>query len=90
MIDAPKLYEAGVDKVCDVVVFVDADQRTRVARVADSRGWTEEELVRRENLQKPLDWKIASADYVIANSSTIEELRIQVKQVLSSVLTSYA
>jgi len=90
VIDAPKLYEAGVDKVCDVVVFVDADQRTRVGRVADSRGWTEEELTRRENLQKPLDMKKASADYVLSNNSNIEELRIQVKQVLSSVLTSFA
>ena len=90
VIDAPKLFEAGVDQVCDVVVFVEADRRARLGRVADSRGWTEEELTRRENLQKPLDLKKASADYVVANNSSTEELRIQVKQVLSSVLASYA
>jgi dephospho-CoA kinase len=90
VIDAPKLYEAGVDRVCNVVVFVDSDRSTRLARVAESRGWSKEELARRENLQKPLDAKRASADYVITNNSSIEELRIQVDQVLSSVLASYA
>jgi dephospho-CoA kinase len=90
VVDAPKLYEAGVDKVCDVVVFVDADQPVRFSRVAESRGWTKEELARRENLQNPLDAKKANADYVVSNNSTIEELRIQVERVFSSVLASYA
>ena len=90
VVDAPKLFEAGVDKVCDVVVFVDADQPLRLARVAASRGWTKEELARRENLQNPLDAKKANADYVVTNNSTIEELRIQVERVFSSVLASYA
>jgi dephospho-CoA kinase len=90
VIDAPKLFEAGVDKVCDVVVFVDADQQTRQRRVADSRGWTEEELARRENLQNPLDLKRANADYVVTNNSGIEELRVQVQQVFSSLLASGA
>ena len=90
VIDAPKLYEAGVDKVCDVVVFVEADKANRVERVTASRNWTEEELSRRENLQNPLDTKRASADYVITNNSGLEELRIQVEQVLSSVLASHA
>lgn len=90
VIDAPKLYEAGVDKVCDVVVFVDADRPARLTRVAASRGWTKEELARRENLQNPLDTKKASADYVLTNNSSIGELRIQVEKVFSSVLASYA
>ncbi len=90
VVDAPKLYEAGVDKVCDVVVFVDADQPARISRVAVSRGWTKEELARRENLQNPLDAKKANADYVVTNNSSIEELRIQVERVFSSVLASRA
>ncbi|MGD2111067.1 MAG: dephospho-CoA kinase [Phycisphaerae bacterium] len=89
VVDAPKLYEAGVDKICDVVVFVEADRSVRVSRVADSRGWTEEELDRRESLQNPLDAKKASADYVVTNNSGIEGLRIQVERVFSSVLASF-
>lgn len=90
VVDAPKLYEAGVDKVCDIVVYVDADQPARFSRVAASRGWTKEELARREKLQNPLDAKKANADYVVTNSSSIEELRIQVERVFSSVLASCA
>lgn len=90
VIDAPKLYEAGVDKVCDAVIFVDTVQRLRVQRVAVARGWTEAELLRRQNLQNPLDIKKANADYILENNSSIDRLRVEVEEVLSSVLASFS
>ncbi len=86
VLDTPKLFEVGLNEICDTVIFVDADWAVRIRRVAESRNWTEEELRRRENLQKPLDLKEASADHVIENHTGIEELRTQVQRVLSSVL----
>lgn len=68
VLDAPKLYEAGVDRECDAVIFVDADEEVRLRRVAESRGWSPAELARREKLQIPLDKKRAMADYVIVNN----------------------
>lgn len=88
--DAPKLYEAGLDQLCDTVVFVEADQPTRYDRVARSRGWTIEEFTRRQNLQNPLDIKKVSADHIVVNQSGIDELRPQVERVFSSVLASFA
>lgn len=87
VLDAPKLYEAGVDKECDAVIFVDADERVRRARVAAERGWKGEELARRESRQIPLDIKRKKADYVVANHSTIDELRPELERILFSVLT---
>ena len=72
------------------MIFVDAEQSVRVQRVAASRGWTDKELIRREKLQNPLDGKRADADYVVTNNSGIDELRLQVERVLSSVLASFA
>lgn len=88
--DAPKLYEAELDRLCNTVVFVEADQTTRYDRVARSRGWTIEEFTRRHNLQNPLDIKKANADHVVINQSGIDELRPQVERVFSSVLASFA
>lgn len=90
VLDTPKLFEVGLNKRCDTVFFVEADRSVRVRRVSESRNWTEEELKRRENLQKPLNMKKASADHVISNYTDIEELRSQVERVFSSVLASIA
>ncbi len=90
VIDAPKLYEAGIDELCDAVIFVDAERPVRLRRLGALRGWTEEELARREAAQNPLDEKRAFADYIVANNSSIDQLRLAVERVLASVLASFS
>lgn len=67
IVDAPLLFEAGVDRECDAVVFVDAAREVRLARVGAARGWDEAELSRREAAQWPLELKRAKCRFVIAN-----------------------
>lgn len=86
ILDAPKLLEAGLGGVCDSVVFVDSPRDERLRRVAESRGWSEDELNRRENLQFSLDKKRSMSDDVIVNHSDIEALRREVEQVFSAIL----
>ncbi len=86
VLDAPKLYEAGLDRQCDAVIFVDAEPSVRLQRLKDSRGWSAEELQRRERLQKPLDIKRANADYVVSNNTPLDQLRIAVERVLSQIV----
>ena len=90
VLDAPKLYEAGLGDYCDAVIFVAADWPVRVGRVAALRGWTEEELRRRENLQNSLDTKRANADHVVINHSSMDQLRTDVERIFSSVLATFA
>ena len=90
VLDAPKLFEAGLDADCDAIIFVEADRSTRVNRARDLRGWSEEELTRRENMQNALDSKRAIADHVVINHSSIDTLRSQVERVFSSLLASFA
>ncbi len=89
VLDAPKLFEAGLDRLCDSVIFVDTLMSDRLRRVEQNRGWSELELIRRENRQTPLDQKRANADYVIVNHAGLDELREQVVRVFSSVLNSF-
>jgi dephospho-CoA kinase len=90
VLDAPKLYEAGLGDYCDAVIFVEADRSVRVRRVAASRGWTEDELRRRENLQNLLDTKRANADHVVINHANLDQLRTEVERVFASVLAADA
>lgn len=85
VIDAPLLLEAGLDRECDLVLFVDAPRELRLRRLRESRGWEEAELDRRERAQWPLDRKRARADHVISNDADLASLRIRVLALLEEV-----
>jgi dephospho-CoA kinase len=86
VIDAPLLFEAGLDAECDAVIFVDADRGARLARVADRRGWDPAELGKREDSQLPLDEKRARSDYVISNNGDLQVLAEQVHRILNEIV----
>ncbi len=71
--DAAVLLEAGWRDGCDVLAFIEVPHEQRVQRVAASRGWTADELARREASQWPLDHKRNTADIIVDNSGTIEQ-----------------
>lgn len=48
LIDAPLLKEAKLDKLCDTIITVDTKFTLRLER-AKERGWTAEELKRRDS-----------------------------------------
>ncbi|WP_152053894.1 dephospho-CoA kinase [Tautonia marina] len=74
VLDAAVLFEAGWDDLCDAIVFVDAPDRVRRARIAESRGWSGEQLSAREAAQWPLPRKREHSDHVLNNHGTPEEL----------------
>jgi dephospho-CoA kinase len=82
IVDAPLLFEAGVDRECDAVVFVDAPDAVRLERVRQTRGWTREELARRELAQLGLDEKRRRCRYVVENAGSAADLDVAVEAVL--------
>ena len=68
VLDVPLLVEKGLHLRCDVLWFVHAPQASRVKRAA-ARGLSEEEILRRQRHQAPLDDKRSMADLVIDNTS---------------------
>lgn len=90
VLDTPKLYEAGLDELCDAVIFVDVDDNVRAERLAESRGWSASELARREKLLNPLDRKRISADHIVKNNSDIDDLRSEVERVFSAISASFS
>ncbi|MFA6046526.1 MAG: dephospho-CoA kinase [Phycisphaerales bacterium] len=84
IVDAPLLYEAGVDQECDFVIFVDAPREQRLARVK-ARGWDDAELDRREKAQLSLQEKRTRADAVIENHGTLDDVRVAVGRLLADL-----
>jgi dephospho-CoA kinase len=85
VVDAPLLFEAGLDKEVDAVVFVDCPFETRLERVKTGRGWDEREMQLREKAQLGVEHKRQRSDYEVVNMGGPDDLRRQVSQILTRI-----
>jgi dephospho-CoA kinase len=85
VLDAPLLLEAGWDRFCDRLVFVEAPRPQRLARALE-RGWSEKEFAVREGVQESLDLKRKRADVIVDNSGSPEQTRAQVERLWHSLV----
>ncbi len=76
------LYEMGLDGACDAVVDVDAPPEVRNRRALESRGWSPEDVARREERQLPPEVKRERADRVVENSGDLAELAAAMAAIL--------
>lgn len=86
VIDAALLLEAGWHSMCDCLVYVETPFEQRLARVQENRGWSRDELLRREASQWPLDRKRKEAKYVVVNSNGPEAAIAQLEQIFSQLV----
>lgn len=73
LLDAPALFEAGREDLCDNIVYVSAPLERREAW-ARKRGWPPGELQRRESRLQYDERKRQRADALIVNDGTLENL----------------
>ena len=85
MLDAALIFEAGWDKLCSKLAFVEAPRDVRLAR-AVARGWKQEDFAAREDAQECLDSKRRRADVIIDNSGLPERTEAQVEQLFHSLV----
>lgn len=67
IVDAPTLFEAGVDSLCDVKVAVLARLDIRVSRIMKRDGISHDEAITRCNAQHDDGFYAERCDYVIRN-----------------------
>ena len=74
MLDAPLLFEAGLENRCDKVMLLVADVDIRIKRVCMRDNTTPEDVKNRIANQMNDAEKIAKADIIVDNSSTLDDL----------------
>jgi dephospho-CoA kinase len=88
LVDAALLLEAGWDRFCDAVAFIDVTAERRADRVFRQRGWSADEWRRREASQWPVERKRNESEIVVSNNgspeSAAEELRLALEKRFSS------
>jgi len=85
-IDAPQLYEAGMDKHLDAVIAVLAPRDIRISRILMRDCITESQANSRLDNQHTDDFFMKNADYVIQNANlSDDELKLQLKEIITKL-----
>lgn len=88
VLDAAVLFEAGWNRLCSDIVFVQAPDEVRAQRVTRNRGWDKEIWIQREKTQFSLDKKVRLCNHVIVNRSSVPRLREQVRELFPRIIHS--
>lgn len=75
VLDAPTLYESGLDKQCDRVVAVIAEKETRIRRIIRRDNLAEEDARLRADAQNLDTFYTARADDIIKNNEDEQALQ---------------
>lgn len=75
VIDAPLLFESGLEKRCDAVIAVIADDSTQIERLKKRDAKSEEELVNRLSAQLSAAEIAERCDCIINNCGSLGQLR---------------
>ena len=82
VLDAPLLFECGMQAFTDEDWVVDADLEIRIARVMARDGISRQAIMDRIHRQMSSEKKRKLADFVIDNSGSLDELHVQIDQLL--------
>ena len=82
VVDAPLLFESGLDGACDAVWVVDAIYETKISRIMERDGISREKAAQRLEKQTPPEELVKRADHVIMNDFGLDYLVSEVEGML--------
>jgi len=89
VVDAPLLFEAEFDKLCDFTVAVLADRQTRLNRIMARDTLSREKANERISAQKSDDFYRARADYTLCNNKARNDLLPSLLDILQKENVSF-
>ena len=82
ILSIPLLFEANLDHLVTEIWVVSCDYNTQLCRLQKRNNLTLQQAQSRINSQLPLTKKVAQADFVLENNSTLEDLYQQCDQLI--------
>ncbi|NOZ76038.1 MAG: dephospho-CoA kinase [FCB group bacterium] len=86
VVDGALIFESGLDQHLDYILVISSTIKHRIERALKRGTLTREEIIKRMDLQWTDEDKIHSADFVIHNNSTEENLKEQIIQVYNQLV----
>ena len=85
VLDAPQLFEAGLENDCYKVISVTAPLEVRLSRIVERDGILREDAFVRINAQHPESYYIEKSDFVIVNDGT-NDIKNEIDNILEEIL----
>jgi len=85
VVNAPLLFEVGLDRICDKVVTVWIPYSLQAKRLAKRDKLNASQVEKRIKAQMPIEKKMKYSDYIIDNSGSKKELAAKVKSLYISL-----
>ena len=87
IIDAPLLFESGIDSVCDMTVGIIAPYTTRLKRIIKRDGIDKKSACLRLDAQPKDDFFEQKCTYIIANNGSLKNFGIKAQSVIGEILS---
>lgn len=84
-IDAPLLFETGLDQSADEIWVIDVDDETRIRRIMARDGLQREEILKRIESQMTREEKNSRANVILDNTGEPEALYRQIDELLKKI-----
>jgi dephospho-CoA kinase len=75
VVEAPLMFESGLNKKLNYVLTVAAEETLRIERTRNRSNLTEEQIRLRMDNQIPVEEAIAASDFVLHNNGSVDDLR---------------
>ncbi len=85
LLDAPTLFESGLDDICTIVIAVLSSLENRKERIIKRDNLSEDAALSRINAGKSDDFYLERANYCLNNNGTVEEITEQFLNILKLV-----
>ena len=82
IIDAPQLFESGIEEICDIIVSVIAPIDTLVQRIVNRDGISEQDARLRIQSQYDEQFFIEHSNYIIRSGLSLDDLNSQVMNII--------
>ena len=89
LLDAPTLFESGADSLCDEVIAVISDEKTRLARIMERDNIDEEAALLRINAGKPDEFYIEKTNNIVYNDCELSVLNLKIQKLLTKLMEEY-
>lgn len=86
LLDAPTLFESGINNICDKTIAVLADRGIRLLRITERDGIEKEAAELRINAGKTDDFYRENADFIIYNNGNQAEFTLEFEKIIDSIL----
>ena len=89
LLDAPTLFESGADSLCNEVIAVISDEKTRLDRIMTRDNIDEEAALLRIKAGKPDEFYIEKTNNIVYNDCELSVFNLKIQKLLTKLMEEY-